>query len=80
VLVLGSAASPAALKLSFELAASLRSAGYVAELDFSGQAENPWRWAITVEGEGQQLTVADQVQGTRRKVPSAAEAVNLLGV
>jgi histidyl-tRNA synthetase len=79
-LVLGSAATPAALKLSFELAASLRNAGYVAELDFSGQAENPWRWAITVEGEGQQLTVADLVQDTRKKVPSAADAVNLLGV
>ncbi len=79
-LILGSAATPAALKLSFDLAASLRNAGYVAELDFTGQAENPWRWAITVEGETLQLSVADLVQGTRKKVPAAADAVNLLGV
>jgi histidyl-tRNA synthetase len=79
VLVRGSSTAPGVVKLCFELAKSLRNAGYVAELDFSGKEKSDWRWVIAVDKEGQPFTVTDQTSNRKKPAASVPEAVNMVG-
>ncbi|MEW6141940.1 MAG: ATP phosphoribosyltransferase regulatory subunit [Chloroflexota bacterium] len=80
VLVRGSEATPEVVKTCFDLARSLRNAGYAAEIDFSGKQETTRRWTITVPVAGAPLLVADRVQKKQKEAKSVAEAVNIVGV
>lgn len=80
VLVCGSEATPEVARTCFELARSLRSAGYVAEIDFSGRQETARRWTITVPSAGRPITVADRLNKVQKEAESVTEAVNIVGV
>lgn len=80
VLIRGSEATTEAVRTCFDLARSLRNAGYVAEIDFSGKQETGRRWTITVPVAGTPLLIADRVQQKQKEAKSVAEAVNIVGV
>lgn len=69
-----------AVKACFNLAQALRGAGYVAEMDFNGTKASPWRWVVTVKGNGApNFVVFDQVKKKTTKATSYVEVLNLVG-
>jgi histidyl-tRNA synthetase len=80
VLVRGSGTATESVRTCFELARSLRNAGYVAELDFSGREESGWQWSVTVPASGSPLMVTNRTLKKQKEAKSVAEAVNLMGV
>ena len=79
VLVTAASTAPEVVKVCFDLAQSLRNAGFVAELDFSGRQVSPWRWSVSVTGPDQPLSILDQVDGKIRQAASVPGAVNVVG-
>ena len=66
------------LKASYQLAQSLRKAGYVTEIDFGSHQTN-WRWLITVQDQPTLFTIIDQTQNQKRETSSVADAVDAIG-
>jgi histidyl-tRNA synthetase len=66
------------IKASFQLAQSLRQAGYVTELDLNGRQSNR-RWIIAVQEEPLPFLVIDQIQNKKREVSSIADAMEIIG-
>jgi histidyl-tRNA synthetase len=70
--------APDSIKTSFQLAESLRQAGYVTELDFSGR-QSDWRWIITVQEKPLPFTVIDQTSNQKKEASSIADAIKTIG-
>jgi histidyl-tRNA synthetase len=67
-----------AIRLSFELAAALRGAGYVAELDFNGR-QTSGRWVIAVQEKPVTFTVIDTSRNQKKDVSVIADVVKMVG-
>lgn len=78
VLVRSQTAASDSIKSCFHLTRSLRSLGYIAELDFTGYQSN-WRWIVNLQANPPTFTVIDQVQNHKRQATSIAEVVNIIG-
>jgi len=78
VLVKCDNATPDYIGTSFQLAESLRQAGYVTELDFSGRQPDG-RWVITVQEKPSTFTVIDQARKRKKEASSIADAVKMIG-
>jgi histidyl-tRNA synthetase len=70
--------TPETIRTSFQSAESLRQAGYVAEIDFSGQ-QSDRRWIISVQEKPLLFMVTDQSRNLKREASSIAEAINMIG-
>ncbi|HEX75237.1 MAG TPA: ATP phosphoribosyltransferase regulatory subunit [Dehalococcoidia bacterium] len=66
------------IKSCFQLAQSLREAGYVAELDFNSRQLN-WRWLVTVQEEPSPFIVIDQTRNQKGHAASVGEVINIIG-
>jgi len=80
VLLRGDRAVPGTVKACFSLAQSLRRAGRIVELDFSG-GERPgaadYRWVISLSGD--RFMVVDWKRGKKWEAGSEAEVAGILG-
>jgi len=65
------------LKSCFEMARSLRDAGYLAELDQGLKAVGDYRWVLSVQSEGL-LRLTDQTRGKKHELTSAAEILKIM--
>jgi len=65
-------------RTSFQLAQSLRQAGYVTELDFSSR-QSDWRWIITVQEKSPPFTIIDQTKNQKKEASSIADAIEMIG-
>jgi histidyl-tRNA synthetase len=70
--------TPDSIKTSFQLAQSLRQAGYTTELDFSGRQANR-HWIINVQEKQPLFLVINQARNQRKGASSIAEAVKMVG-
>ena len=70
--------TPDSIKTSFQLAQSLRQAGYATELDFSGR-QSDWRWIIAVQEKPPPFLVIDQAQNQKKEASSIADAIKTVG-
>ena len=68
----------ASIKSAFTVAASLRRAGLIAELDFSGSQMNA-RWTVTTQGRPKVYTVRDAVRNVEKTVAEVKDIVNFIG-
>ena len=68
-----------ALKESFNIASSLREAGYVAELDLGGQEPASFRWLFNIQSKAPLFVLTDQVKQKRFELRTINEAVDILG-
>jgi histidyl-tRNA synthetase len=79
ILIKGKELAPEIVKACFAVAESLRDAGHLAELDFTGREESNYRWVILVSGEKPSLFVlTDCIQKRRREVASVAEILKVV--
>ncbi len=69
---------PDTIKTSFQLAESLRQAGCVAELGFSGR-QLKWRWIIIVQEKPLPFLVIDQTRNKKREAASIDDAIEMIG-
>ena len=77
--VKGKGVTPEVVKRCFALAASLRDAGYLAEIDFTDREESSFRWVILVSGtKRSRFTLKDCRQKRRRELASAAEILKVV--
>ncbi|MCK4697125.1 MAG: hypothetical protein KAT53_02335, partial [Dehalococcoidia bacterium] len=60
------------LRSCFEVARSLREAGYLVALDQGQKAAGDYRWLLSVSGEGT-FRLTDQATGGKRELTSEAE-------
>jgi hypothetical protein len=70
--------TPDSIRTSFQLAQSLRQAGYATELDFSGRQANR-HWIITVQEKPPSFLVINQDRNLKKEAASIAEAVKMIG-
>lgn len=70
--------TPAAARSAFQLAASLRKAGYVAELANSNRKPK-WRWLVTVQDQLPLFNVTDQLQNQKVDATSADAVIGIIG-
>jgi len=68
-----------ALKESFNIASSLREAGYVVELDLGGQEPASFRWLFDIQSKAPLFVLTDQVKQKRFELRTINEAVDILG-
>jgi len=68
-----------ALKESFNIASSLREAGYVAELNFGKRELSDFRWLLDIQGKAPLFVLTDQVKQKRFELKTINEAVDILG-
>ncbi len=66
------------LKVCFEVARSLREAGYLVELDQGKKAVGDYRWLLSVSGEGL-FRLTDQATGRKSELTSEAEILKIMG-
>ncbi len=66
ILIRASGASGAELKACYQIAQTLRRAGYVAELDLGHTDTASFRWVLSIEAPGALFRVSDQATGQRR--------------
>ena len=71
--------TPDSIRTSFQLAESLRQAGYVAEFDFSGR-QTDWRWIITVQEKPSPFTITDQTKSKKKEASSIVDVIKMVGV
>jgi histidyl-tRNA synthetase len=71
-------ATPDSIRTSFQLAQSLRQAGYVTELDFSGR-QSDRRWIIAIQEKPLLFLVIDQALNQKKEVSSITEAIKMVG-
>jgi len=67
-----------ALKEGFNIASSLREAGYVAELNLGKEELADFRWIIDVQGKAPLLVLTDRVKQKRFELKTINEALKLL--
>jgi histidyl-tRNA synthetase len=70
--------TPDSIRTSFQLAQSLRQAGYATELDFSGHQTNR-HWIIDVQEKPPPFLVINQAQNQKKGASSIVEAVKMVG-
>jgi histidyl-tRNA synthetase len=70
--------TPDSIRTSFQLAQSLRQAGYATELDFSGRQANQ-HWIIDVQEKPPPFLVINQAQNQKKEASSIVEAVKMVG-
>jgi histidyl-tRNA synthetase len=79
VLVRSEELSPEVAKMCFDLAQSLRNAGYVAELDFAEREMSRYRWIVSVSGKRPSaFAIVDQKQKEHRDVACVEEVLVML--
>jgi histidyl-tRNA synthetase len=66
------------IRASFELAAALRGAGYVTELDFNG-SQTGGRWIVTVREKPVPFTVIDSSRNQKKEASTMADVVKMVG-
>lgn len=69
---------PDSIRTSFQLAGSIRQAGYVTELDFTGRQSNR-RWIVTVQEKAPTFTIVDQTKKQKRNASSITEVMKMMG-
>jgi len=67
-----------ALKEAFNIAGSLREAGYVAEFDLDGKEPAGLRWIVDVQSQAPQFTLVDGVESSRVEARTVREVLKLL--
>jgi len=79
ILVKGKELTPETIKTCFDVAKSLRDAGCLAEVDFTGQAESGSEWVVSVSArEPSWFVLRDCVQKRQRKVASVAKILEVV--
>jgi histidyl-tRNA synthetase len=78
ILIRCDAGTADAIRASFELAAALRGAGYVTELDFNGRQPGG-RWLIAVREKPVLFTVIDSIRNQKKEAPTVADVVKMVG-
>ena len=79
ILVKGKELTPETIKTCFDVAKSLRDAGCLAEVDFTGQAESDYEWVISVSGKKpSRLVLKDCLKKRQRKVASVAKILEVV--
>jgi histidyl-tRNA synthetase len=79
ILVKGKELTPEIVETCFTVAESLRSAGYPAELDFTGREESNYRWVVLVSGKAPSpFVITDCIQKRRRDAASTAEIIKVV--
>jgi histidyl-tRNA synthetase len=68
----------AAIKAAFAVAASLRRAGLIAELDFCGSQMNA-RWTVNIQARPKSYVVRDSVRDAEKTVSDVKDIVNIIG-
>ncbi|MFC2050242.1 ATP phosphoribosyltransferase regulatory subunit [Chloroflexota bacterium] len=69
--------TPDSMRTSFQLAQSLRQAGYVTELDFSSR-QSDWRWIIAIQEKPPPFLVIDQARNQKKEASSIADAIKMI--
>ena len=69
----------AIIRSAFALAASLRQAGLIVELAFSGYQMNA-RWTVSIHSWPTRYVIHDNVKGTEKTVDSMEEIINFIGM
>ncbi len=70
--------TPDSIRTSFQLAQSLRQAGYATELDFSGRQANR-HWIIAVQEKPPSFLVINQARNQKKEASSIVGAVKMVG-
>jgi len=70
--------TPDSIRTSFQLAQSLRQAGYAAELDFNGRQANR-HWIISIQEKPPSFLVINQARNQKKEASSIAEAIKMIG-
>ena len=78
ILVRSSTTAPNVVKAGFQVAQSLREAGYIAELDFNHR-KTDYRWVITVKDKLPTFTIIDQINNTSKDFSSISDVIRMLG-
>lgn len=78
VLVSTRGRSQAAIKNAFEVAAALRNAGLIAELDFCGSQLNA-RWSVRIQARPKSYTIRDNVRNKEKTCTSIKNIINTIG-
>lgn len=78
VIVRTQAKTKAEIKLAFTLAASLRQAGLIAEMDVSGYQMKA-RWSVSIHSRPFRYVVYDTVKDTEKTVNGIQEIINFIG-
>jgi histidyl-tRNA synthetase len=78
VLILGTAGEKDIVKSCFQLAQSLRSLGYISELNFSDSGIK-WRWTIRVQQLSNTFTVIDNKSHKESIASSIEGVINIVG-
>lgn len=78
IIVRGKATKPDIVKASFQLAQSLREAGYIAELDFNGRKSDQ-RWLINVRDKSPTFIVTDQTKKVNEEAFLISDVINMIG-
>jgi hypothetical protein len=78
ILVKGKEFTPEIAEKCFAVAESLRDAGCLAEIDFTGREESNYRWVILVSAK-KFFRLKDCKQGRQRNVTSPAEIIDIIG-
>ena len=78
VLINGTDNTPDITMSCFQLAQSLREAGYVAELDFNGNPTD-WRWIVKVQPNQLPFIVLDRNQNRVKEASTIANVIEMIG-
>jgi histidyl-tRNA synthetase len=80
ILIKGKGLTPEIVETCFTVAESLRGAGYLAELDFTGRAESDYGWVVSVSEKGpSRFVLKDCMQKRQREVASLADILKVVG-
>jgi histidyl-tRNA synthetase len=71
--------TPETAKEGFRMAARLRDAGYIVEMDLGGQSSVDLRWTLEVHSGTPQFVVTDAVSKKEYKTQTAEEVLGVLG-
>ncbi|MBE0415962.1 MAG: ATP phosphoribosyltransferase regulatory subunit, partial [Dehalococcoidia bacterium] len=77
ILVLSQGSDMKGLKACFEVARSLREAGYLVELDLGQKEVSCYRWILSVSSEGL-FRLTDQTTGRESELASAAQTLKIM--
>jgi len=72
-------AEPEAMKEGFNIAASLREAGYVAEFSLGGQESADLEWTLEVRSKAPPLVLTDQAKREKFEAQTASEVLAIIG-
>lgn len=80
ILVRGKESTPVIVKACFAVAESLRDAGHIAEINFTGREKSGYRWVISVSAKGHSpYVLKDCSKKQQREVASVAEILKVVG-